>query len=83
MEGVEYKIYEYSKNRWKIGVNREPKGSRRVGSEVVVGIGDSREKLGECPVANYRIPFVQNYASDARYSTEYDRKSRRGNRVLA
>lgn len=46
-------------------------------------IGDSREKLGECPVANYRIPFVQNYASDARYSTEYDRKSRRGNRVLA
>lgn len=46
-------------------------------------IGDSHEKLVECPMANYRIPFVQNYASDARYSTEYDRKSHRGNRVLA
>jgi len=46
-------------------------------------IGDSREKLGEYPMANYRIPFVQNYASDAWYSTEYDRESHRGNRVLA
>lgn len=73
----------FRKNRRKIGVNCEPRGLAMERSRSRSGIGDSCEKLGECPVANYRIPSVQNYASDARYSTEYDRKSRRGNRVLA
>lgn len=72
----------FRKNR-KIGVNCEAGGLAMGRSRSRSGIGDSREKLGEYPVANYRIPSVQNYASDARHSTEYDRKSRRGNRVLA